>query len=163
MGIVLAAAVLALVPPVSPDIPNRQPQFAVSGDTIALVYGSGKSIMFAKSQDGGRTLTKPIQIAQIPVLPLGRHRGPRVAFAGRAIVITAVGGTTVATGPHAHGLPSDGNLLGWRSTDGGATWSKAITIVTGSTAIRRSTSSTLTRKAASLKGSWACKFTSVRR
>ena len=52
----------------------------------------------------------------------------RVAFAGKTIVITAVGGTTAATGPHAHGLPSDGNLLGWRSTDGGATWSKAITI-----------------------------------
>lgn len=128
MDIFLAAAVLALVPPISPDVPNRQPQFAVSGDNLALVYGTGKSIMFAKSRDGGRTLTKPVEIAQVPVLPLGRHRGPRVAFSGKTIVVTAVGGSTVATGPHAHGLPSDGNLLAWRSTDGGATWSKAVTI-----------------------------------
>ena len=40
MGIVLAAAVLSRSARIT-YIPNRQPQFAVSGDTIALVYGSG--------------------------------------------------------------------------------------------------------------------------
>jgi hypothetical protein len=84
--------------------------------------------MFARSKDGGQTFSKPVAIAEPPVLALGRHRGPRIVFSGDAMVVSAVGGDALATGQHAHGLPSDGNLLAWRSTDGGTTWSKAITI-----------------------------------
>ena len=43
---------------------------------------------------------------------------------GRTIVVSAIGGTKVAEGPHAHGLPADGNLVVWRSVDGGHTWSQ---------------------------------------
>jgi hypothetical protein len=43
---------------------------------------------------------------------------------GPVIVITAVTGKTASEGAHAHGLPSDGNLMAWRSSDGGKTWSK---------------------------------------
>jgi hypothetical protein len=45
-----------------------------------------------------------------------------------AIIVTAVGGHTVATGVHAHGLPSDGDLMSWRSTDQGRTWSKPVRV-----------------------------------
>jgi len=62
------------------------------------------------------------------VLPLGRHRGPRVALSRDAIVITAVAGRRLAEGPHAHGLPEDGDLLMWRSRDGGKTWSERTPI-----------------------------------
>ena len=40
-------------------------------------------------------------------------------------MITAVAGNKPEEGGHAHGLPPDGDLLVWRSQDGGKTWSKA--------------------------------------
>ena len=60
---------------------------------------------------------------------MSRHRGPRIALAGNAIVITAVAGSKGEEGAHAHGLPSDGDLLVWRSEDGGkelVAWEVAI-------------------------------------
>jgi hypothetical protein len=60
---------------------------------------------------------------------LNRHRRPRIAFACAgekecsSIVITAVTGKTLAEGAHSHGLPADGDLMAWRSNDGGKTWS----------------------------------------
>jgi hypothetical protein len=44
------------------------------------------------------------------------------------LIVTAVTGNTLATGPHAHGLPSDGELFAWRSTDQGKTWSKPLRV-----------------------------------
>ena len=44
---------------------------------------------------------------------LRNHRGPRVAVTAKAIVISAIAG---------------GDLAAWRSTDGGRTWSAAVTI-----------------------------------
>lgn len=128
MSLLITALIAAAIPPVATDTPNRQPQLAASNGVVALVFGSGRSVMFSKSLDQGRTFTTPVQIAEAPVLPLSRHRGPRVTFSRRTILVTAIVGTTVATGPHAHGLPSDGNLLLWRSKDEGRTWSKPITI-----------------------------------
>src|SRR3954452_8134702 len=118
MSVLIAALILSTIPPVATETPNRQPQLAASKSTVALVYGSGTAIMFARSVDNGKTFSSPVRIAEIPVLPLTRHRGPRVVFSGKTIVVSAVGGTAVATGTHAHGLPSDGNLLVWRSLDG---------------------------------------------
>ncbi len=116
---------LAAVPDGSPD---RQPQLAASENAVAMVYGRDKSILFTQSNDGGQTFSKALEIAKLPVLALGRHRGPRVAFAGNTILVSAIGGTSVATGPHAHGLPADGDLLLWRSLDRGRTWKQAGTI-----------------------------------
>lgn len=62
------------------------------------------------------------------MVPLSRHRGPRLVFTRGAMVVTAVVGQKEATGPHAHGLPADGDLLAWRSADNGRTWSKAIRV-----------------------------------
>jgi hypothetical protein len=44
------------------------------------------------------------------------------------MLVSAVGGASLATGEHAHGLPADGDLLVWRSVDGGKTWSKAAIV-----------------------------------
>ena len=46
----------------------------------------------------------------LPKMLLGRHRGPRVAITGNAIVVSAI-----ASEP--------GDLVAWRSSDGGRTWS----------------------------------------
>jgi hypothetical protein len=49
-------------------------------------------------------------------------------FTGNAIVISAVAGKRASQGPHAHGLPENGDLLVWRSADGGRTWSSPSTV-----------------------------------
>jgi hypothetical protein len=114
--------------PIAPDVPAREPQLAVNGSTIALAFGGGKGIYFSASKDGGKSFSAPVKVAEAEIVPLTRHRGPRIAFSRGAIVITAVAGKTVAAGEHAHGLPSDGDLLAWRSEDGGKTWSRAVVI-----------------------------------
>jgi hypothetical protein len=114
--------------PMGPDAPAREPQLAVSGSTVALAFGAGHSIYFSRSADSGKSFTPPVKVAGSAIIPLTRHRGPRIAFAGSAIVITAVTGKTAAEGTHAHGLPSDGDLMAWRSTDGGTTWSKGTMV-----------------------------------
>jgi hypothetical protein len=114
--------------PIGPETPAREPQLAVHSSLIALTFGAGNSIYFSRSVDGGKSFAPPVRVGSAGILPLTRHRGPRIAFAASAIVITAVVGETLDRGPHAHGLPSDGNLKSWRSTDGGLTWSSGTVI-----------------------------------
>lgn len=121
LPILILMAQHAVLPAASAD---REPQLAAGDGMVALVFGRGHDLMFSRSTDKGTTFSKPERIAELPVLPLSRHRGPRAAFAGRVILVSAVGGETLATGEHAHGLPSDGNLYVWRSSDGGTSWSK---------------------------------------
>jgi hypothetical protein len=111
-----AAALLALhLQPVSPSAPNRQPQLASGNGMVALVFGSADSIWFSGSGDNGRTWAKSTKIADLPKLLLGRHRGPRVVISGNAIIVSAI-----ASEP--------GDLMAWRSTDGGRSWSKPIAV-----------------------------------
>ena len=108
--------------------PAREPQMAGKGSMVALTFGAGKVIYFSKSADSGKTFSEPVKVAEAEILPLTRHRGPRIVFANHAIVISAVVGRTLAGGPHAHGLPSDGDLIAWRSDDEGVRWSKGATV-----------------------------------
>src|SRR5262249_16979433 len=103
----------------SPDAPAREPQIAVDGSKVRVFFGAGKSIYFSASTDSGKSFSAPTKIAGAEVIPLTRHRGPRITFSRDAIVVTAVVGRTLAEGPHAHGLPSDGDLIAWHSTGGG--------------------------------------------
>ena len=108
-------AVLALhLAPVSPDLPNKQPQLAASKNLVAMAFGSGQSIWVARSTDHGRTFSPPAKVGDLPKLMLGRHRGPRVAIAGSAMVVSAIG--------------AEGDIVSWRSTDAGASWSKGPAI-----------------------------------
>jgi hypothetical protein len=116
------------VGPISPDAPAREPQLAVNGSMVALTFGAGKAIYFSQSEDAGKTFSAPVKVAEAAIVPLTRHRGPRIAFTRNGIVISAVIGTTPAGGAHTHGLPSDGDLLAWRSLDGGKTWSKGVAV-----------------------------------
>ena len=83
---------------------------AAAGGTVALVFGSGEGIWLARSLDNGRSFGAPSKVADLPKMLLGRHRGPRVALSGNTIVVSAI-----ASEP--------GDLMVWRSTDGGRTWS----------------------------------------
>lgn len=127
-GFFATLVLAASIGPMGPEAPAREPQLAVNGSTVALAFGAGQSIYFSQSADAGKTFLAPVKVGGGEIIPLTRHRGPRIAFAGSAIVITAVVGRTAAEGPHAHGLPSDGDLIAWRSTDGGKTWSKGVSV-----------------------------------
>ncbi len=111
----LLAAVLALhLQPVSPDLPNKQPQLAASKGIVALTFASGDAIWLARSTDSGRTFGAPSKVAELPKMLAGRHRGPRVVIAGDTMIVSAIA--------------SGSDLYAWRSTDGGRTWSKPVVI-----------------------------------
>jgi hypothetical protein len=114
--------------PAAPAGPMRQPQLAAANGQVGMTYGGPGAIYFSASPDQGKSFGAPVKVADTAVLALGRHRGPRLVITHSALVITAVVGATKDTGPHAHGLPADGNLLAWRSTDKGKTWRYAGTV-----------------------------------
>jgi hypothetical protein len=126
---ILFAAMLAVnVRPIASDAPAREPQMAANGSEVMLTFGAGNAIYFSRSVDSGKIFSNPVKVAEAEVVPLSRHRGPRIALSGGTVVISAVTGRNLATGPHAHGLPSDGDLMVWRSVDNGKSWSKAVVI-----------------------------------
>ena len=121
----LPILILMAHPTAAPDaMTGREPQLAAAHGLVALVFGRGHDVMFSRSEDNGVTFSKHEAIASLPILPLSRHRGPRVAFSGNTILVSAVGGRTPVAGEHSHGLSADGNLYLWRSIDRGKTWSK---------------------------------------
>ena len=118
---VLAVLLLALrIGPESPDVQFRQPQLATDGRTVALAFGAGDAVYFARSSDHGETFSKPVLVAKSGKLSLGMHRGPRLAITPQAIVVSAIVGEK--------GRGADGDLLAWRSTDGGETWSSGVKV-----------------------------------
>jgi hypothetical protein len=120
--------VAAHLAPLAPDAPLREPQMAANQSMVVLAFGAQNGIYFRASHDEGKTFVPAVKVAEGGIVPLTRHRGPRIALAGNTIVITAVTGKKAAEGTHTHGLPSDGDLLMWRSTDGGKHWSSGIAI-----------------------------------
>jgi hypothetical protein len=116
LGLLLAVQIA----PLSPEVPNRQPHLDVSENTLVLTYGAGNSVFFTGSRDSGRTWRAPVLVATPGKLSLGARRGPRIAATPRSILITAIAGEK--------GGGADGDLLAWRSTDGGATWSEPTII-----------------------------------
>jgi BNR repeat-like domain len=89
-----------------------QPQLAAVGQRVGLVFGEGQTIYFAGSRDGGRTFSSPVAVPSHGSLALGRHRGPRVAIVGDAVVVTAILAAERGSG----------DLFAWRSTDDGRSW-----------------------------------------
>jgi hypothetical protein len=52
----------------------------------------GRRCLRCPLDDGGRTFTEPIRVAQSAHLSLGLRRGPRIAMTGSAIVIIGIVG-----------------------------------------------------------------------
>jgi hypothetical protein len=99
----------------------RQPQAAVAPDgTVAVVFGSGNTVYVATSRTGGRSFDAPVKVGDAGVLALGMRRGPRVAVTATAVVVTAIGGVI--------GKGKDGDVLSWRSSDGGRTWQGPVAV-----------------------------------
>ncbi len=109
-----ALALAIQIAPPAAETSFRQPQIALADGLVAVAFGAGDDIYFTSSRDDGRTFRAPARITTGGKMALGRHRGPRISFAGRTIVITAPVGQK--------GGGADGDILAWRSTDGGRTW-----------------------------------------
>lgn len=94
----------------------RQPQAAVTSEgKVFVTFGAGESIYCCVSQDGGQSFGKPVEVASVKGLALGKRRGPRIAATAECAVITAISHPA-------------GDLMSWRSTDGGRSWSGPVTI-----------------------------------
>jgi hypothetical protein len=128
LSLVFAVMLAVNLGPIAPDTPARAPQMAANGSIVALTFGAGKGIYCSVSHDSGTTFSAPVEVAEAEVVPLSRHRGPRIALSGGAIVISAVAGKTLSQKKHAHGLLLDADLMVWRSVDGGKTWSGGIVV-----------------------------------
>ena len=85
-----------------------------------LTCAATNTIYFTHSTDSGRSFAALTTVASVPSLALGMHRGPRIAVSGGALVVTAIAGTA--------GKRQDGDLLAWRSDDGGRTWTGPVVI-----------------------------------
>lgn len=95
---------------------GQQPRVAVGPQgNVGVVYGSGETVFFASSEDGGKSFSIPVRVAQIPGLMLGRRRGPQIAMTRDCIVVTAV-------------TKASGNLQAWHSLDKGKTWTGPTTV-----------------------------------
>lgn len=114
----LASVLLAIEPaPLPVERQARQPQVAVGSDgRVLIAYGVGNAVRCVSSPDGGATFGEPATVGEAGVLALGRRRGPRAAIVGDAAIVSAVAGP--------QGKGKDGDILAWRSPDGGKTWGK---------------------------------------
>jgi hypothetical protein len=97
-----------------------QPHLAAVGDRVFLVFGQGESIGVARSADAGKTFGTTVTVPVSGRMSVGMHRGPKIAGTRRALLVSAVVG--------AKGGGADGDVVLYRSTDEGATWSPAIAI-----------------------------------
>ena len=97
------------------DDNGRQPQAAVSADgRVYIAYAKDGAIYCVASRDGGKTFAAPVKVGEPKKMPVGMRRGPRVTATEDAVVITAISGEL--------GGGKDGDVVAWRSEDGGATW-----------------------------------------
>jgi hypothetical protein len=107
--------------PMHPDVVYQQPQIASDGSNVGIVFGAKNTIYYVHND------APPTVVAEAPVLSLGNHRGPRLAFTANAIVITAgVGPAGQQYGPN--------TLRSWRSTDHGKTWAPGPPVSTAGAA-----------------------------
>lgn len=92
-----------------------EPQVVVADSrTVHVAFGIGDSVYVATSRNGGGAFEAPVQAASAGKLALGMRRGPRMAAAKGALVVTAIYGK--------QGGGRDGDVLSFVSRDGGKTW-----------------------------------------
>lgn len=104
----------------SADFP-QQPQLAIDrSGVIHLAYGAPNEVLYARSNDGGKTFTRPILVGNAGQLSLGMRRGPRISATANALCISVIGGK------QAKGR--DGDIFVFRSTDDGKSWDAPITV-----------------------------------
>jgi len=119
MNALLIVALLAQSPIVT-AWPGQQPQLAGDGPRVFLTFVRDGAIMVLRSADRGRTFDEVSAIRPTGRIAVGNHRGPRIAVTEQALVVTAIVGE--------QGGGKDGDIVAYRSTDEGRTWSPAIVL-----------------------------------
>ena len=125
---VIAAAVLGVVSLTSgftassttAAFTGTQPQLAAIGRRVYLAFGLQNTISVVRSDDMGETFGAPVRLPASGRLSLGMHRGPRVAATNSAVLVTAIAG--------AKGGGADGDVLLFRSSDGGVSWTQPVVV-----------------------------------
>src|SRR5712692_3569669 len=116
----LALLLAIQLAPSGPTEQYTQPQIAAHGDIVGVTFGSGTTVYYSGSRDYGKTFSTPVKVVDSATkISLGMHRGPRIAITPGAVVISAAVQDKDGR---------DGNLLAWRSTDGGRTWSEGVVV-----------------------------------
>ena len=85
-----------------------------------VTFGVGEALYLASSTGTGGAFSAPVKVAQAGHLALGMRRGPRLVATGSTLAVSAVYGQ--------QGGGRDGELLTWRSTDGGKSWQGPATV-----------------------------------
>ncbi len=128
-----------------PSLPGAKNPSVVLDDrgTIHVAFGAENVLYLASTNPAGTAFSPAVKIAQGNRLALGMRRGPRLALAGKTLVVSAVYG---------------GELLAWRSTDGGKTWHGPMTVSDSPGAAREG----LHAMASALVGTLACAWLDLR-
>jgi hypothetical protein len=117
---VLASQPIELARGTAPRHP-QQPQLAVDAKGIIhAVFGIHDTVHYCRSNDGGKSFSKSVELPRVNAMSLGMRRGPRIAVVGDALCVTAIGGK--------QGKGRDGDVLALRSNDGGQTWSGPVQV-----------------------------------
>jgi len=113
-------------PPVVADVPSAAPlvappRVAAGADgrlLVALPLADGVDVVTAAA--GAASVGDPVHAIRRADLICGGRRGPRIAVAGHVVVLAAI--------TRREKKASGGDLLAWRSQDGGATWGDAVRV-----------------------------------
>ena len=119
MDMLSLIAVLALAPAAA-GWTGQQPQLAGSDRRAFAAFVRDNTIVVLRSTDGGRVFEEVAAITPAGTIAAGMRRGPRIAVTDHAVVITAIVG--------AQGGGTDGDVVLYRSTDEGRSWSNGVTI-----------------------------------
>ena len=129
----------------------QQPQLVIDGEGVVhLAYGAGHDVFYARSEDIGRTFSKPIKMGTVQNLALGMRRGPRIGVSQNSVCITVIGGEK--------GKGQDGDILAFRSGDRGKTWDGPVNVNDEPASAREG----LHAMASSPKGELACVWLDLR-
>jgi hypothetical protein len=123
--LLLAAPGLATDAPQVVDVPSAEP---LSAPPRVTVTDDGRVLVVLPTAGAIDVVSAPadtlkfgdaVRAVTRDDLILGGRRGPRIAAAGKTVVLAAITRRTKTGG---------GDLFAWRSADGGATWSDAVRV-----------------------------------
>ena len=116
MNTLVILALLAQAPAATGWL-GREPQLAGSERRVFLSFVRDGAIVVLRSADQGRTFDEVSAIRPAGPIAVGNHRGPRIAVTERVVIVSAIVGE--------QGGGKDGDIVAYRSTDEGRSWSSA--------------------------------------
>lgn len=133
-----------------PTFRAKEPQIAALGKRAFLVCGAESRIYVLASRNAGVSFGRPVLLPIRGNTPIGMRRGPRIAIAGKNVVVTVIVGQ--------EGGGTDGDLLAWHSPNDGRTWSGPTKVSDSPAAAREG----LHALAVSPQGRLACAWLDLR-